>query len=142
MRLFRRLFKQPPNATDIAWQDEQLRLLFNKMTELMEASTTNRDNADVVSLIKFIDDSVKNHFAREEEVLALAPYRVAEAHKKEHEMFAADLDGIKADLASNRWATALRLRKKLAARLFDHICKEDGTLETFFAHKDESHATA
>jgi len=71
------------HAVDVQPIDENHRLIFSLMREIIEARTS-LDKTDLTALLERLGDETATHFRNEEKVMADYNYEFAAAHREEH----------------------------------------------------------
>ena len=90
----------PGMSVGIAKVDEQHRELFVRLNRLVAAIRRGAGGTELNSTVDFLGEYVHKHFSEEEELMAEHQYPQLESHRKLHAKFIADLEAIKARLAS------------------------------------------
>ncbi len=107
--------------------DDQHRLLFTAVDDLMEAMWQGKGTGVVGSLLELLSGYVGQHFVDEEAFMSLNDYPDYEQHKRIHDAFAAEIVGLKQKHAEGGTTTELvvEVLDKSCDWLRNHISKVD-----------------
>jgi len=114
-------------ATGVAEIDNQHREIFARVNRLSEACAEGRGKEEVLRLLDFLEDYVKEHFAAEEKLQIREGYPEYAAHRSLHSRFVADLEHLGATFRTEGATLSLVImtNKTLTAWLVQHISKVD-----------------
>lgn len=79
-------------GTGVASLDEQHRELIRIVNQLMDAGYNQRGRSEVGQTLEFLGKYVREHFAREEELMDLHNCPVATQNKQAHQAFLVEFD--------------------------------------------------
>ena len=81
--------------TDIPELDRQHQELLTRVDVLVQAWAGGRGIAEVEMIIRFLEEHISRHFAREELYMLRYVYSDSAAHKAQHEAFTGSFAGLK-----------------------------------------------
>ena len=87
----------PNLSVGVSMIDDQHKTWFEKAEMLFEAGKNNQAKEYVGSLLKFLDEYTKKHFADEERYMLSIKYPGYDEQKKAHTAFIAQLDKLRKD---------------------------------------------
>ena len=110
--------------------DAQHRELFQRISQLLEASRDRRSREEVVRLLEFLGGYVVDHFASEERKMEAAAYPKAEGHRAEHRQFMKELEILRHELKSEGPTKlfVIRVGNRVTEYLREHIYRTDRLL--------------
>jgi hemerythrin len=113
--------------------DNQHKQLLAHFDRLLKACETGKGLEELKRLLNFLDEYVVKHFKDEESIQRLRNYPGYEAHKKEHESFAARLKVLKQEISTEGVALhhLMETNNLLLKWLINHISTVDVQLGTF-----------
>jgi len=114
-------------ATGVSAIDNQHREIFARADKLSEACSAGRGKEEVLNLLLFLEDYVKEHFAAEEKLQIRHGYPDYAAHKSLHTRFIADIGRLTSSCRMEGATLSLVIlaNKTLTAWLVQHINKVD-----------------
>lgn len=114
-------------ATGVATIDNQHREIFARAHKLSEACGAGRGKEEVLNLLLFLEDYVKEHFAAEEKLQIRHGYPDYAAHKSLHTRFIADIERLTSSfrLEGATLSLVIMANKTLNAWLVQHISQVD-----------------
>ena len=114
-------------ATHVDSVDKQHQTIIEEINHLLDLMRQGKARTEIGSLIDFLDEYTKNHFADEERIMAKYNCPVAEENKQQHAIFLAKIaqfkDALKDDSSSTM--VTLDVKKELMDWLINHIVKID-----------------
>ena len=118
-------------ATHVEIVDKQHQTIIDEINHLLDLMMQGKAHAEIGSVLDFLDEYTKNHFADEERIMAQHNCPIAEENKKQHAIFLAKIAEYKAALKSERSSTMVTLdvKKDLMDWLINHIVKIDMQLK-------------
>jgi hemerythrin len=122
-------------ATGIAEIDHQHREIFNRVARLSEACSAGRGKEEVLKLLLFLEDYVKEHFAAEEQLQIKSGYPEYAQHKSQHTRFIADISRLSNAFRMEGATLSLVImtNKTLTSWLVQHISKTDKELGAYLS---------
>ena len=75
--------------------DNQHRELFTRFERLLSACSSGQGREELIRLLDFLSEYVREHFAAEEEFMKSRGYVELEGHMQEHEVFRGKLDDLR-----------------------------------------------
>ena len=107
--------------------DEQHRMLFRAVDDLMEAMWQGKGQAEVGGLLELLANYVGRHFSDEEVFMRVKAYPGREQHKDIHAAFAAEISGLQLKHSQGGTTTELvvEVLDKSCDWLRNHISKSD-----------------
>jgi hemerythrin len=113
--------------------DNQHKELLQRFNDLLAACESGKGREELVSLIGFLDEYVRNHFRDEEAIQRVRGYPAYESHKAEHDFFIVQLKALKEEIGKEGVAThhVLEANNLLLNWLLKHISKIDTELGKF-----------
>jgi hemerythrin len=114
-------------ATGVTEIDNQHKEIFSRFDKLFTACSEGRGKDEVLRLLLFLEDYVKEHFAAEEKLQLRHAYPDYDAHKSQHVRFITDVGRLTAAFRAEGATLSLVImtNKTLAAWLVQHIKKTD-----------------
>ena len=119
--------------TGVAEIDSQHREIFRRVNKLSAACGEGTGKEEVLRLLLFLEDYVKEHFAAEERSQLRHGFPDYAAHKSQHARFIADLARLTAEVKAEGATLSLVImtNKTLASWLVQHIMKMDQDFAKF-----------
>ncbi|MBJ6800269.1 bacteriohemerythrin [Geomonas propionica] len=107
--------------------DEQHKEIFRRFDRLLTACNEGKGNEEVLKLLLFLEDYVKEHFAAEEQLQKGSNYPDYPAHKAQHVAFMADVHKLTSSFREEGATLPLVIQtnRTLADWLIRHIKKVD-----------------
>ena len=114
-------------ATGVAEIDSQHREIFKRVNRLSAACSEGKGKEEVLRLLLFLEDYIKEHFAAEERLQLRHGYPGYAAHKSQHTRFSADISRLATEFKMEGATLSLVImtNKTLTAWLVHHISKTD-----------------
>jgi hemerythrin len=114
-------------ATGVTEIDNQHKEIFSRFDKLFTACSEGKGREEVLRLLLFLEDYVKEHFAAEERLQLRHAYPDYAAHKSQHTRFIADVARLKSAFTAEGATLSLVImtNKTLASWLVQHIKKVD-----------------
>ncbi|HJV34555.1 bacteriohemerythrin [Geomonas sp.] len=114
-------------ATGVAEIDNQHKEIFSRFDRLFTACSEGKGKEEVLLLLNFLADYVKEHFAAEERLQLRNAYPDYPNHKAEHARFMADVAKLQAEFKAEGATLSLVImtNKTLTSWLTQHIKKRD-----------------
>ena len=118
-------------ATNVESVDKQHQTIIDEINHLLDLMKQGKARAEIGSVVDFLDEYTKNHFADEEKIMAKYNCPIAEENKKQHAIFLAKIAEYKTALKSESASTMVTLdvKKELMDWLINHIVKIDMQLK-------------
>lgn len=113
--------------------DEQHKQVFNYINQLHLALKSEKDEEEIIGILKGLSDYSKYHFKLEEEHMQSVNYPKFDAHKEEHQIFIERLSMLTQDMHQKNKSINLRLLKFLKVWFSGHILNTDKKFVTFLA---------
>jgi hemerythrin len=110
--------------------DSQHRELFERVSQLLDASRDRRSGEEVVNLLEYLGRYVVQHFAAEEMLMETSGYDRIESHRLEHRSFVRELEVLRLELKSEGPTSrfVIRVGNRVTAWLREHIYRSDRML--------------
>jgi hemerythrin len=107
--------------------DNQHKELFSRFGKLAQACSEGKGKEEVLRLLLFLQDYVKEHFAAEERLQMRHDYPEYTAHRAEHTKFMADVAKLEAEFRTEGATLSLVIltNRTLTSWLIQHIKKTD-----------------
>ena len=120
-------------ATDVPAIDDQHKEIFKRVNWLSEACSEGRGREEVMKLLLFLEDYVKEHFAAEERLQVKSGYPGYALHKSQHTRFIADIARLSTAFRTEGATLSLVImtNKTLTAWLVQHISRTDMELAAY-----------
>ena len=120
-------------ATGVPEIDNQHKEIFNRFDKLFAACSEGRGKEEVLRLLLFLEDYIKEHFAAEERLQLRHAYPDYAAHKAQHSRFVADVAKLTAAFKDEGITLSLVImtNKTLTSWLVQHIAKVDMELARY-----------
>ncbi|HJV66135.1 MAG TPA: bacteriohemerythrin [Geomonas sp.] len=114
-------------ATDVPEIDSQHKEIFSRFDRLFTACSEGKGKEEVLRLLTFLADYVKEHFAAEERLQLRNGFPDYPSHKAEHARFMADVARLQSEFKAEGATLSLVImtNKTLTAWLTQHIKKRD-----------------
>ena len=125
-------------STGVAEIDKQHKEIFSRFDRLFAACSEGRGKEEVLRLLLFLEEYVKEHFAAEERLQLRNAYPDYASHKSEHTRFMADVDRLTREFRVEGATLALVIltNKTLTSWLLQHITKTDMAFASYL--RDEA----
>ena len=107
--------------------DNQHKEIFSRMDRLFAACSEGRGKDEVLQLLLFLEEYVKEHFAAEERLQLRHAYPDYAVHKSEHTRFMADVERLTREFRTEGATLSLVIltNKTLTSWLLQHITRTD-----------------
>jgi hemerythrin len=107
--------------------DKQHKELFHRFDSLLAACNQGKGKDEVMRLLQFLDDYIREHFDAEEQLQLKHNYPQYGEHKAQHITFVADVDRLKKQFVSEGATLPLVIQtnQALVAWLIQHISNVD-----------------
>jgi hemerythrin len=114
-------------ATGVTEIDGQHKEIFKRVRRLSDACSEGKGREEVLKLLLFLEDYVKEHFAAEEKLQVRSGYPEYAQHKSQHTRFIADIARLATAFKTEGATLSLVImtNKTLTAWLVQHISKTD-----------------
>ena len=114
-------------ATGVTEIDNQHKEIFSRLGQLFAACSEGRGKEEVLRLILFLEEYVKEHFSAEERLQMRHGYPDYAAHRGEHSRFMADVDRLTREFRAEGATLPLVImtNKTLSSWLLQHITRTD-----------------
>lgn len=114
-------------ATGVREIDDQHKEIFSRFDQLYKACSEGRGKDEVMRLLLFLQDYVKEHFAAEERLQMRHAYPDFSAHKSEHTRFMVDVERLAREfqVEGPTLPLVIKTNKMLSSWLHQHITKID-----------------
>ena len=124
--------------TGIDLIDDQHREIFKRVNRLSEACNEGKGKEEVMKLLLFLGDYVKEHFAAEEKLQVRYGYPGYASHKSQHTRFIADIARLGTAFKTEGATLSLVImtNKTLTSWLLQHIGKTDKELGAFLKDQE------
>jgi len=117
--------------------DEQHRVLFQRVSQLLDASRERRSREEVVRVLEYLGGYVVEHFGVEEALMTSSGYDRIESHRLEHRAFVRELEVLRLELKSegptNRFV--IRVGNRVTTWLREHIYRTDRMLAEWLRNR-------
>jgi len=126
-------------ATGVHQIDDQHKEIFDRVNRLSEACNEGRGKEEVLKLLLFLEDYVKEHFAAEERLQLRYGYPKYALHKSQHTRFIADIARLETAFKTEGATLSLVImtNKTLVSWLLQHIGKTDKELGAYLLEQME-----
>ncbi len=123
----------PNLSVGVSMIDDQHKTWFEKAEQLFEAGKNNQAKEYVGSLLKFLDEYTKKHFADEEKYMLSIKYPGYDEQKKAHTAFIAQLDKLRKDYdtSGGNLLVILNANQMVLNWLTQHISNLDKKIGVF-----------
>jgi hemerythrin len=120
-------------ATGVTEIDNQHKEIFNRVNRLSAACSEGKGKEQVLRLLLFLEDYIKEHFAAEERLQLRHGYPDYAAHKSQHTRFIADVARLTTAFREEGATLTLVImtNKTLVSWLIQHIGKTDMELAKY-----------
>jgi len=120
-------------ATGVDAIDNQHKEIFNRVDRLSAACGEGKGKEEVLRLLLFLEEYVKEHFAAEERLQLRHAYPEYPDHKAQHARFMSDVAKLTAEFKAEGATLSLVImtNKTLTSWLMQHIRKTDMEFATF-----------
>jgi hemerythrin len=120
-------------ATGVTEIDNQHKEIFNRVNRLSAACSEGKGKEEVLRLLLFLEDYIKEHFAAEERLQLRHGYPDYAAHKSQHTRFIADVARLTTAFREEGATLTLVImtNKTLVSWLIQHIGKTDMELAKY-----------
>jgi hemerythrin len=114
-------------ATNVPQIDDQHKEIFSRFGRLFTACSEGRGKEEVLQLLLFLDEYVREHFAAEERLQMRSAYPGYAEHKSQHARFVSDVARLTAAFKAEGATLALVIKtnQTLSSWLVQHIKKTD-----------------
>ncbi len=114
-------------ATGVVEIDNQHKEIFNRLDRLFTACSEGRGKDEVLRLLEFLEEYVKEHFSAEERLQMRHGYPDYAAHRAQHSRFVADVERLARELRTEGATLPLVImtNKTLSSWLLQHITRTD-----------------
>lgn len=114
-------------ATGVMEIDDQHKEIFSRFDRLSAACSEGKGKDEVLKLVVFLEDYIKEHFAAEERLQMRHAYPDYPAHKSLHSKFVAEVARLAASFKEEGATLSLVIltNKTLSSWLVQHISKVD-----------------
>jgi hemerythrin len=114
-------------ATGVTEIDDQHKEIFSRFDRLFAACSEGRGKEEVLKLIVFLEEYIKEHFAAEEKLQIRHAYPDYASHKSQHTRFVAEVARLTAAFKDEGATLPLVImtNKTLSSWLVQHISKTD-----------------
>jgi len=121
-------------ATGSAEIDNQHKMIFIRINDMLEACKQGKGKAKVESLIKFLEDYILSHFGEEERFMIKHSYPEFAAHRALHEEFKSQLAVLKKQIETEGVGvhTVISTNQLVVNWFIHHIRKVDTKLGAFW----------
>jgi hemerythrin len=118
--------------------DNQHREIFKRFDRLSDACSEGKGKEEVLQLLQFLEEYVREHFAAEERLQLRHAYPEYADHKSQHARFMADVAKLTAEMKAEGTTLSLVImtNKTLAAWLMQHIKKSDTELAGYLREQE------
>lgn len=118
-------------ATHVESVDKQHQTIIEEINHLLDLMSQGKARSEIGSVIEFLNEYTKNHFADEERIMAQHNCPAAEENKKQHAIFLAKIAEYKEMLKDEGSSTVVTIdvKKELMDWLINHIVKIDMQLK-------------
>jgi hemerythrin len=125
-------------ATGVNEIDQQHKEIFRRVNRLSEACAEGRGKEEVLKLLLFLGDYVKEHFSAEEKLQVRHAFPGYAQHKSQHTRFMADLSRLSTAFKTEGATLSLVImtNKTLTAWLVQHITKTDRELAAYLRDQE------
>lgn len=126
--------------TGIEVIDSQHKELFSRFDSLVAACNQGKGRDEVMRLLQFLDDYIREHFAAEEQLQVKHNYPHYGEHKSQHVTFVADVDRLKKQFLSEGATLPLVIQtnQALVNWLIKHISNVDLAFAKFLKERSAS----
>jgi hemerythrin len=120
-------------ATGVDAIDNQHKEIFNRVNKLSAACAEGKGKEEVLRLLLFLEDYIKEHFAAEEKLQMRSAYPNYADHKSQHQQFMGDVARLAAEFKAEGATLSLVImtNKLLTHWLVQHITKVDKQFANF-----------
>ena len=127
-------------ATGVAEIDDQHKEIFKRVNRLSEACSEGKGREEVLKLLLFLEDYVKEHFAAEEKLQVRSSYPGYAMHKSQHTRFIADIARLATAFRTEGATLSLVImtNKTLTAWLVQHISKTDTDFAAYLKEQESA----
>jgi len=110
--------------------DAQHQQLLEHYNRFNEACSKGKGRGEILQLFGFLDTYVRDHFAAEEQLMALHAYPKAASHRQKHLELTSSLQGMKNQLRGEHApiTVVIEAGQTLVKWVLEHIGKEDVAL--------------
>lgn len=114
-------------ATGVGEIDNQHKEIFKRFDRLFTACGEGRGKEEVLKLLVFLEDYVKEHFTAEERLQMRSGYPDYPSHKAAHQQFVADVEKLTREFRDEGVTLPLVIQtnKTLSSWLIQHIKRVD-----------------
>lgn len=128
-------------ATGVTEIDDQHREIFRRADQLSGACSEGKGREEVLRLLGFLEDYIREHFAQEERLQLKKAYPGYAAHKSQHTRFIADVSRLKGAFETEGATLSLVImtNRTLISWLVQHISKTDRELAAYLREVEAGH---
>jgi len=114
-------------ATGIDLIDSQHQELFSRLNLFLDACDAGKAEAELLSLLQFLDDYITEHFTAEEKLQEDMGFIFRAAHRKQHQNFMAAFTELKRRflLEGPNPALVADINRLCVGWLLDHVAEKD-----------------
>lgn len=125
-------------ATGVAEIDNQHKEIFSRFDQLFAACSEGRGKEEVLRLLLFLEEYVKEHFTAEERLQMRHGYPDYAAHRAEHARFMADVDRLTREFRAEGATLPLVImtNKTLSSWLVQHITRTDMAFANYLREQE------
>ena len=125
-------------ATGVTEIDDQHKEIFSRFDKLSAACSAGKGKDEVLRLLLFLEDYVKEHFAAEQRLQMRHAYPEYVDHKSQHSRFMTDVARLTAEFRAEGATLSLVImtNKTLTSWLIQHITKTDMEFAKYLREQD------
>lgn len=125
-------------ATGVAAIDNQHKEIFKRVDRLAAACSDGKGKDEVLRLLLFLEEYVKEHFAAEERLQMRHAYPEYVAHKSQHSRFMTDVARLTSEFRAEGATLSLVImtNKTITSWLIQHITKTDMEFAKYLREQD------
>jgi hemerythrin len=118
--------------------DDQHKEIFRRVSKLSAACSEGKGKEEVMRLLLFLQDYVKEHFAAEEKLQLRKGYPGYASHKSQHTRFVADISRLAAGFKTEGATLSLVImtNKTLTSWLVQHISGTDADFAAYLREQE------
>ena len=127
-------------ATGVAEIDNQHKEIFSRVDRLSAACSEGKGKEEVLRLLQFLEEYVKEHFAAEERLQLRNAYPEYAEHKSQHMRFISDVARLKEAFKAEGATLSLVImtNETLVSWLVQHIAKTDMELAKYLREERDA----
>jgi hemerythrin len=120
--------------------DNQHKELFSRFAKLAAACSEGKGKDEILKLLLFLEDYVKEHFAAEERLQLRHAYPQYATHKSEHTRFMAEVAKLASEFKAEGATLSLVImtNKALASWLVQHIKRTDMEFAAYLRNEESA----